>query len=63
MGILVRPCLKSTGNTDARELAAALHFPKVRRLFFFSYIVTAERIGSDLILTDPLREKASCITP
>ncbi|MDD1700453.1 MAG: hypothetical protein LUQ04_06630, partial [Methanoregula sp.] len=50
-------------NTGARELAVASQFPEVRRLFFFSYIVTAERIGSDLILSDPLREKGYLYYP
>ena len=44
-------------NSNARELAAASRFPHVRRFIFFSYIVTAERTGPVLILTDPLREK------
>ncbi|MCX6683519.1 MAG: metal-dependent hydrolase [Methanoregula sp.] len=50
-------------NTDARELAAAAQFPNVRRFFFFSYIVTAERNGSVLILADPLREKGYLYYP
>jgi inner membrane protein len=50
-------------NTNARELAAASRFPHVRRFFFFSYIVTAERTGSVLILTDPLREKGYLYYP
>ena len=50
-------------NTDARELAVAAQFPHVRRFFFFSYIVTAERTGSVLILADPLREKGYLYYP
>ena len=50
-------------NTNARELAAASRFPHVRRFIFFSYIVTAERTGPDLILTDPLREKGYLYYP
>jgi len=50
-------------NTDAHEIAVASQFLKVRRLFFFSYIVTAERIGPVLILTDPLREKGYLYYP
>ena len=44
-------------NTSVAEVKSALRFPEVRRLFFHSYCVTAERIGSVLILSDPLREK------
>jgi inner membrane protein len=44
-------------NTSAAGVKSALRFPEVRRLFFHSYCVTAERIGSVLILSDPLREK------
>ena len=50
-------------NTDAGELAVAAQLPKVRRFFFYSYIVTAERTGSVLILTDPLREKGYLYYP
>ena len=50
-------------NTDAQEIAVAAQFPEVRRFFFFSYIVTAERTGSVLILTDPLREKGYLYYP
>jgi inner membrane protein len=50
-------------NTDAHETGGASQFPEVRRFFFFSYIVTAERIGSVLILTDPLREKGYLYYP
>lgn len=50
-------------NTDACELAVALQFPEVRRFVFFSYIVTAERCGSVLTLTDPLREKGFLFYP
>ena len=44
-------------NTDARETGLTLQIPEVRRFLFFSYIVTAERTGTSLILSDPLREK------
>ena len=44
-------------DTSIAEVKSALRFPEVRRLFFHSYCVTAERIGSVLILSDPLREK------
>ncbi len=50
-------------NTSVAEVKSALRFPEVRRLFFHSYCVTAERIGSVLILTDPLREKGYLYYP
>lgn len=48
---------KKFKNTDACETGLALQIPEVRRFLFFSYIVTAERTGTSLILADPLREK------
>jgi inner membrane protein len=50
-------------NTSAGEVKSALRFPEVRRLFFHSYGVTAERDGSDLILSDPLRENGYIYYP
>jgi inner membrane protein len=50
-------------NTSVAEVKSALRFPEVRRFFFHSYCVTAERIGSVLILSDPLREKGYLYYP
>ena len=50
-------------NTSADEVKSALRFPEVRRFFFHSYFITAERTGSVLILTDPLREKGYLYYP
>jgi hypothetical protein len=50
-------------DMGARDLAAASSFPEVRRFLFFSLLVTAERSGSVLILTDPLREKGYLYYP
>jgi hypothetical protein len=44
-------------NTDSRETGLTSQIPEVRRFLFFSYVVTAERTGTSLILSDPLREK------
>ena len=44
-------------DTSAAEVKSVLQFPEVRRLFFHSCWVIAERTGSVLILSDPLREK------
>jgi inner membrane protein len=50
-------------NTDSHEIAVASYLPEVRRLRFFSYIVTAERTGSVLVLSDPLRERGLLYYP
>ena len=50
-------------NTSAAEVKNALRFPEVRRLFFHSSCVTAERIGSVLFLQDQLREKGYLYYP
>jgi inner membrane protein len=50
-------------GTSGAEVKSALRFPEVRRLFFHSYGVIAERIGSVLILSDPLRENGYLYYP
>jgi inner membrane protein len=50
-------------DTSAAEVKSALRFPEVRRLFFHSSSVIAERIGAVLILSDPLREKGFLYYP
>jgi len=50
-------------DTSADEVKSALRFPEVRRVFFHSYSVTAERDGSNLILSDPLREQGYLYYP
>ena len=44
-------------ETDADDIHTVAHLPEVRRFLFHSYCVAAERIGSILILADPVREK------
>jgi inner membrane protein len=44
-------------NTDAREVAPYLGIAEVRRVRFYSSIMTVEKVGSSLIFCDPLREK------
>lgn len=44
-------------ETGAREVDGSAQHSEVRRFLFHSYSVSAERIGSVLILTDPVREK------
>jgi inner membrane protein len=43
-------------GTNAREIAGLAGLTEVRRLVFHSYCVTAERIGSVIVLADPVRE-------
>jgi inner membrane protein len=50
-------------DTSAAEVKSVLQLPEVRRLFFHSCCVIAERTGSDLILSDPLREKGYLYYP
>jgi len=50
-------------GTSGAEVKSVLRFPEVRRLFFHSYGVIAERIGSVLILSDPLRENGYLYYP
>jgi inner membrane protein len=49
--------------TSAEEVKAALRLPEVRRLFYYSYCVIAERTGTELILSDPLRENGYLYYP
>ena len=44
-------------NTNAREVAPYLGIAEVRRVRFYSSIMTVEKVGSSLIFCDPLREK------
>jgi len=44
-------------NTDAREVELYLDLPEVRRLAFYSWIMTAEKDNATLVFHDPLREK------
>lgn len=50
-------------NTDGHELASVEDLPEVRRFLFHAYCMTAERIGSVLILADPVREKGYLYYP
>lgn len=44
-------------NITPDELAGIAMLPEVKRLYYHSYIVTAERRGSSILLHDPLREE------
>jgi len=49
-----------TGEDEVRRYS---QLPEVRRLKFHSYIVTAEKDGSTLVFSDPLREKGYVYYP
>jgi inner membrane protein len=44
-------------NTDAREVEPYFDLDEVRRLAFYSWIMTAEKDNATLVFSDPLREK------
>ncbi|WAI00292.1 metal-dependent hydrolase [Methanogenium organophilum] len=44
-------------NITPDELAGIAMLPEVKRLYYHSYIVTAERRGDQILLHDPLREE------
>lgn len=44
-------------NITPDELAGIAMLPEVERLYYHSYIVTAERRGNQILLHDPLREE------
>jgi len=44
-------------NTDPSEIERLRALPEIRRLKFYSYIMVAEKTGSEFIFSDPLREK------
>jgi inner membrane protein len=50
-------------NTSEKEVNTRLQFPEVRRLFFNSCCIIAKRTGSELILSDPLRENGFLAYP
>lgn len=50
-------------STSAGETASFLTLPEVRRLRFHSYIVTAEKVGDEIIFSDPLRESGRIFYP
>ena len=50
-------------DTNAGEVERTTRFFEARRFLFHSYCVTAERIGSILILADPVREKGYLFYP
>jgi inner membrane protein len=50
-------------STSAGETTPFLTMPEVRRLRFHSYIVTAEKVGDEIIFSDPLRESGRIFYP
>jgi inner membrane protein len=50
-------------STSAGETAPFLALSEVRRLRFHSYIVTAEKVGDEIVFSDPLRESGRIFYP
>jgi inner membrane protein len=50
-------------HTGPEEVMSALRLPEVRRLFYYSYCVIAERTGPELVLSDPFRENGYLYYP
>ncbi len=50
-------------STSAGEIAPFLVMPEVRRLWFHSYIVSAEKAGDEIVFSDPLRESGRIFYP
>jgi inner membrane protein len=50
-------------STSAGEVAPFLTLPAVRRLQYHSLIVTAEKVGGEIVFSDPLRESGRIFYP
>jgi inner membrane protein len=50
-------------NTTADAAAPYLEIPEIKRVRYHSYITTAEREGTDLVIADPLRESGAFFYP
>jgi inner membrane protein len=50
-------------STSPRETAPFLALPEVRRLLFHSYIVTADKMGDEIVFSDPLRVSGRIFYP
>jgi inner membrane protein len=62
-GVAAGDVIKKFQNTDAREIAPYVEIPDVRRVRFYSWIMTAEKDGASLVFSDPLREKGYVYYP
>ena len=49
--------------TDEKEVAPYLARPEARRLLYTSYVVTAKKEGTNLVLSDPVRESGRIFYP
>jgi inner membrane protein len=50
-------------STSAGETLSFLTRPEVRRLRFHSYIVTVEKVGDEIVFSDPLRVSGRIFYP
>ena len=62
-GVIDESVFSRYNLTSAEEVKGALRLPEAKRLFYQSYCVIAERIGPELILSDPLRENGYLYYP
>jgi inner membrane protein len=62
-GLGDREYLMKYQSTSAEEIAALLIMPEVRRFLFHSYLVTAEKVGDEIVFSDPLRESRRIFYP
>jgi inner membrane protein len=56
-------CLMKYRSTSAGETLSFLTRPEVRRLRFHSYIVTVEKVGDEIVFSDPLRVSGRIFYP
>jgi inner membrane protein len=62
-GVIAESVVFRYKDTTAEDVKSLLCLPEVRRLFYYSYSVIAERTGTELILSDPLRENGYLYYP
>jgi inner membrane protein len=62
-GFAAGEVIKKFRNTDAQKVALYVGIPDVRRVRFYSWIMTAEKDEASLVFSDPLREKGYVYYP
>ena len=63
MGLGDREYLMKYWSTSMEETAPFRVLPEVRRLRFHSYIVTAKKVGNEIVFSDPLRVSGRIFYP
>jgi inner membrane protein len=62
-GFTAGEVIKKFQNTDEKKVAPYVGIPDVRRVRFYSWIMTAEKDGSTFVFSDPLRERGYVYYP